>query len=403
MINVLIFSSYKSSGLVQNHNVNGKMGGKRHYEPPKKRRKRYHEEQPKITKETLLKALKDAEDEINRFGNQTLQPRLQELRRQVEGVLSNKEKEMKDLYDKIVKLQQDNKNLKKRVEKLRAKNKRMEKTLAVAQATWVWEKHVARFVIDPSEKFYKSDWIEQMEKFLKKIEKKKDVKQNRWKKIQDKLKTWTQEHWVGIRCVRNERNAVAHPDLIDLDLVKSELKNMFPKRRKQMKDMLEQLKMTASLMKFGRLTKYYCAKHQSFVLEGKKKRKDALVDIISWDRKFEDIDGLQNIKHDEAKNYLAKYVDPTMVSYYDDIVDHIKERNGKCLSKLARNIAKHYGPEEGSKKSKALRALQDLHDRSRRDERIKDLPCDIAKLHIPDFLEKHLWKAGIKIVEDYFN
>ena len=92
-----------------------------------------------------------------------------------------------------------------------------------------------------------------------------------------------------------------------------------------------------------------------------------------------------------------------MVSYYDDIVDHIKERNGKCLSKLAWNIAKHYVPEEGSKKSKALRALQDLHDRSRRDERIKDLPCDIAKLHIPDFLEKHLWKAGIKIVEDYFN
>ena len=125
------------------------MGGKRHYEPPKKRRKRYHKEQPKITKETLLKALKDVEDKIKRSGNQTLQPRLQELRRQVEGVLSNKEKEMKDIYDKIVKLQQDYKNLDKRVEKLRAKNKRMKKTLAVAQATWVWEKHVARFVIDP--------------------------------------------------------------------------------------------------------------------------------------------------------------------------------------------------------------------------------------------------------------
>ena len=135
--------------------------------------------------------------------------------------------------------------------------------------------------------------------------------------------------------MRNERNAVAHPDLIDLDLVKSELEDMFPKRRKQMKDMLEQLKMTAALMKFGRLTKYYCAKHQSFLLESKKKRKDALVDIISWDRKFEDIDGLQNIKHDEAKIYLANYIDPTMVSYYADIVDHIKERNGKCLQKLA--------------------------------------------------------------------
>ena len=76
------------------------------------------------------------------------------------------------------------------MEKLRAKNKRIEKTLAVGQATWVCEKHVARFVIGPSERFYKSDGMAQMEKFLKK----KDTKQNRWKKIQDKLKTWTEDH-----------------------------------------------------------------------------------------------------------------------------------------------------------------------------------------------------------------
>ena len=365
------------------------------YEPPEKRRKRYHEEQPKITKDTLLKALKDVEDEINRFGDQTLQPRLQELRRQVKGVLSNKEEEIKDLYNEIAKLKQDNKNLNERVEKLRATNK----TLALGQATWVWEKHVARFVIDPSERFYKSDWMAQMEKFLKK----KSTKQNRWKKIQDKLKTWTDKHWVGVYRVRNERNFLAHPDLIDLDVVKSEIKDIFPERKKQMEDMLEQLKMTAALMKFGRLTKYYYDTHESFVREGKKERKDALVDIISWDRKFEDIDGLQNIEHDEAKKYLAKYVDPTMVSYYADIVDHIKERNGKCLRKLAWNIAKHYRPEEGSRKSKALKALQDLHYRSRQNERIKDLPCVIAKLHIPDFLDKNLWKAGIEIIEDYFN
>ena len=69
------------NGLVQNHKVIGD------YEPRKKRRRRYDEEQPKITKETLLKTLKDVEDEINKLGNQTLQPRLQELRRQVEGVL----------------------------------------------------------------------------------------------------------------------------------------------------------------------------------------------------------------------------------------------------------------------------------------------------------------------------
>lgn len=159
--------------------------------------------------------------------------------------------------------------------------------------------------------------------------------------------------------------------------------------------------MTAALMKFGRLAGNLDGTQKSFFLEGKEKTKDALVNIISWDRKFEDIDGLQNIEHDEAKKYLAKYVGPSMISYYDDIVEHIKERNSKRLGELAWNIAERCPPDEGSSESEALLALQDLLHR--RDERIKEIPCDIAKLHIPDFLPKRLWKVGIEIVEKYFN
>ena len=187
-----------------------KKGMERHYEPKEKRVEKQQEEQPQITKETLLKALDAVESEIKKsVDNKPLQDRLKKLRIHVEGVLSNQEKEIKDLYRKIRKLEQDN-------EKLDAKNKKMEKTLAVAQATWIWEKHVTRFVIDPNQKVYKSDWALQMEKFLRE----KRTKQNLWKEIQTKLETsWTKEHWVGINRVRTERNSMAHPDLVNLDLI----------------------------------------------------------------------------------------------------------------------------------------------------------------------------------------
>ena len=113
---------------MQNHKKNGM---KSHYEPQEKRVKRQGEEQPQITKETLLKALDAVASEIEKsVDNKPLQDRLKELRVKVEGVLSNQEKEIKDLHRKIRKLEQDN-------EKLEAKNKKMEKTLAVAQATWI--------------------------------------------------------------------------------------------------------------------------------------------------------------------------------------------------------------------------------------------------------------------------
>ena len=139
--------------------------------------------------------------------------------------------------------------------------------------------------------------------------------------------------------MRTERNCIAHLDLIDLDFVESELEKMYPERRKQKMDMLEQLKMTAALMKFGRLASEYHTE-ESFFLQGGKKIKEALEDIRSWDRTFEDIDGLQNIEHVEATGYLAKYIGPSMITSYHKIVEYIKKRNRKHLGKLAENIAK---------------------------------------------------------------
>ena len=177
-----------------------KKGMESHYEPKEKRVEKQQEEQPQITKETLLKALDAVESEIKKsVDNKPLQDRLKESRIQVEGVLSNQEKEIRDLSRRIRKLEKDN-------EKLEAQNKKTEKTLAVAQATWIWEKHVTRFVIDSDQKFYKSDWIVQMKEFLRE----RRTKQNLWNKIQTKLKTsWTTEHWAGISRVRTERNSIS--------------------------------------------------------------------------------------------------------------------------------------------------------------------------------------------------
>lgn len=82
---------------------------------------------------------------------------------------------------------------------------------------------------------------------------------------------------------------------------------MPPKFQAEMKHVLDIIKMTASLMKFGRLPSSYKASGQPpLKLEGG--RRKVLKMIMLWDCKFEQIDGPQNIEHEEAKMYLKKFV-----------------------------------------------------------------------------------------------
>jgi hypothetical protein len=60
-----------------------------------------------------------------------------------------------------------------------------------------------------------------------------------------------------VNAVRKERNGIAHPHFIDLDLIDAKLTRIFPEYREPMLNMLDILKTTASLMKFGRLAKFY--------------------------------------------------------------------------------------------------------------------------------------------------
>ena len=128
----------------------------------------------------------------------------------------------------------------------------------------------------------------------------------------------------------------------------------------------------------------------------------ALNDLISWDRKFEQSNGLQNIQHAEAKEYLAKYVNRgIMTNHYFYIVDFIKDGNSKRLGKLAWKI----------EASGSFRGLFTIHDEALNvfkkllpnpEDECVYLEEAIAKLHVPDFLPKDFWKHGMEMVERYF-
>jgi hypothetical protein len=106
---------------------------------------------------------------------------------------------------------------------------------------------------------------------------------------------------------------LAYPNLYDLDLIESVIeKEMNRQCRDRMRDMLKILKTLASLMKFGRLaTKFPPAELEHF-------GENALNVVKSWNQPFEDIDGLLNFEHDEAKKYIEIWVNDREMNEFVD-------------------------------------------------------------------------------------
>ena len=312
---------------------------------------------------------------------------------------------LEKIQSKIKILQSDIQNLKEDVEILKKEKEIIENEFSVAQITWRFDAHIARFVADDPTEISEFGTFRQMHDYLKEHR----HKENYWKEIQSKLSIrYSREHDSLKHELQKDRNEIAHPRFIDLDHLDqlAELKKLSKYDKKRMDEMVDMLKMTASLMKFGRLAARLdpTSTNRLFLSQPrpeKRKVRRVLKTISSWDRNFENIKGLQNIEHEEAKSYLQKYIsDSTEADDYVLLVDFIKQENGKRLGKLAWNIAERCPPDEGSSESEALIELQDLLYKP--DEKVKEIPCDIAKLHIPDFLPKHLWKGGIEVVENYF-
>ena len=331
---------------------------------------------------------------------------MEELRERVKVLLKSQQHEIIRLNAKIDDLKEEIKRWKDYYYEETEKNEELMKWLAIAQATWAWEAHLARFVVDSSQIIKKFDRYKQMSRHLKKNK----PKDNLWKRITSTIGRWTKDHWYMVNTVRRERNGIAHPHFIDLDLVEAQLTEEYSDFNEEVEDMLDILKMTAGLMKFGRLARFYedNKKNKNFpCLRLSSAEKDVLNVIISWDRNFEQIGGLQHVEHEVAKKYVKKYVnDPKMINHYFRVIDFIKEENGKMLGKLASELQKsdHFTRRMTAKERKVVNKLKSLVPKDSR--YVVNLECSkfatIAKLHIPDFLPKELWKHGTRLVKKYF-
>ena len=276
-------------------------------------------------RETVLKELSEVEHEAE--GHESLSEKLENFRTQVENVLQRHENEIKRLNDEIdddrvvletqkneIKRLKDEKDdnrvvlerekneikrlyaktddLTKELDNLKRERKELTKTFAIAQATWAWEAHLTRFVINSKEEMWEYDKLGQMNEYLRTVKKERNL----WTKIMRRIgfREWTKDHRKMVKNVRNQRNVIAHPQFIDLDVVKAEIKTkkVGPIYGPAMLDMLDVLKMTASLMKFGRLAKLYKDNKRYFPgIRLNRAEEKVLEVIISWDRRFEDIHG----------------------------------------------------------------------------------------------------------------
>ena len=106
-----------------------------------------------------METLDDIENEIRELSQATLAEKWKHLRGLVEHVMEDQENEMQILHEKIRALKED-------VEEQKAKREKLESKLALTQATWEWEKHLARFVVDSSKRIYPSGWKDQMKDYL---------------------------------------------------------------------------------------------------------------------------------------------------------------------------------------------------------------------------------------------
>ncbi len=84
----------------------------------------HYDEQPKITKKTLLKELKDVADEITKLGQKALGEKLNKLQRQVAGVLENQEKEIEYLRDEIRSLKKESEKQKHEIQSLKEESEK---------------------------------------------------------------------------------------------------------------------------------------------------------------------------------------------------------------------------------------------------------------------------------------
>ena len=372
-----------------------------------------------------IRKLKQALDSID-YPN--IKQEIEEIAKASEKVLENHEKdrnEIKELKERVFNLEQE-------IERLRRANVDAVET---GEAMKMIEVHVATFVFPVDTKIAKSDGFGQINECAKD----KTSKRN-WKILQDLCgMQWQDGHVTSKNQLIASRNKEAHHKKFDLALLTKAMIDQLPHYKKQCQDFVSLFEKVNSLMKFGMLASEKCI--FDAVKRNFSKEHIDLIHAIKMEC-YRDVYYLQDIEIEQAKRHLVEYFAKRSIptSGLADIIDVIKETNRLRLGqlvkqsemqiassllqnpaqttfddvdkKLAKNKTKNEftrrsanrwkllteGKEWSEDHSTAIRELKNMPAK-KQNEKVDPLPIHIAQLHLPDFLDKKLWKAGSDVLE----
>ena len=346
------------------------------------------------------------------------------VRNKIDQDRGDKQKEIKELEERVSALE-------KEIGILRDQVKRLQKnvdTIDAGNVMKIIENHVVTFVLPPNKKIADIDAINQM---LEYVEKNKIC--GTWIILQNQcnIKLWTREHSKTLKKFVHNRNDYAHHKKFDLALLGEALINLMPHREQHIKDWFTLFVKVDCLLKIGILASELVDRDDI------SKAHIAMLDIIAREC-YRNVQCLQDIEIEEAKEHLVKYFGDKKIPLSDDITSVIKTTNRPRLGKLVK--INELGIVSSIFQKPAIRTLDQLnyiltegkpnsttkeaevwkqltadkmwtqHHRiamiqlkklvsDNQYDMVDFLPIHIAKLHIPDFLGKELWDAGSDILD----
>ena len=160
--------------------------------------------------------------------NKELKRNLEELTYRLASEI-DRNNSLKQTVDSI---SEENQQLKDEFANLKAEHQEIRKTLecketklALGQVAWLLEMEIWKAVL-PNQKMGTTGILRSMKQWLKRNSSKPEGKeaQKRWDELKAKLNWDEEDHKHGLKQLKGIRNEEAHPDPVDLDLARKQLK-----------------------------------------------------------------------------------------------------------------------------------------------------------------------------------
>lgn len=369
-----------------------------------------------------------------------IKEKIEYIEQAVEKVRENNKKDRTEKQKEIQNLKERVFNLEHEIYMLRLTNV---DAIDTGEAIKTIEMHVAAFVLPPGTTIAKSDGFGQIKKFAEN----NSNDTTSWKILQKQCgMKWQYDHEESKRELILTRNIEAHHKKFDLAVLTDAMIDQLPHYKKQCQDFVRLFKTVDSLLKFGMLASELCETHENAMrkrFSGSKEHID-LLHTIKNECYRRGVHYLQDIETEEAKQYLTKYFLEKDIQFsvpgLNGAINLIKEVNRPRLGQLVKKnemavassllqnpakltfdavdkelskgmtrkesvwkTAKRWKELTGGKEwsrdhSAAIYELKKMPAKKQSGE-VDPLPIQIAQLHLPDFLDKSLWKAGSDILE----